>query len=232
MGTEDRSGDRPETLARVLSQRGIERHSRAAASLEFCTLKRRRPSIPAAAESSGLRQLQFEEQLRIQIDPLPAHGQMQVGPGRAPRSPAKSDFLPLTNRLAFLDRKFRQMQIERQQTLPVINHHAIAFKEQRPRQDYSSAVDRLHTRSARHAKIEPLMRALHLPVEYALNSKQVRNIRINRISKRSIPFPLGTGRLKSFSLYFLVLCNLALVFRVRRRIARGHLQRHTRVPFV
>src|ERR1700730_777541 len=90
-----------------------------------------------------------------------------------PRAPAQSDRLPFTDIVAFLNRKFRQMQIERQQALAMVDHHTIPFKEQRPRQEDAPAIDRCDRRSTGHAEIEPLMRALHGTVEDALDSEHV-----------------------------------------------------------
>jgi len=64
--------------------------------------------------------------------PLPAHGQMQMRASSAARASAQSDRLPFADVVPFLDGKFRQMKIERQQALTVVDHHTIPFKEQRP----------------------------------------------------------------------------------------------------
>src|SRR6266849_10206126 len=75
------------------------------------------------------RQSQFQQHLRVQIYPLPAHSKMQMRASSAPRAAAQSDRLPFADIVAFLNRKFRQMQIERQQALSVVDHHTIPFKE-------------------------------------------------------------------------------------------------------
>ena len=89
----------------------------------------------------------------------------------ASRASAQSDRLPFADIVAFLNGKFRQMQIERQQTLAVVDHHTIPFKEQRPGQDDATAVDRCDRRSTGNAEIKPLMRAPDGTVEDALDSE-------------------------------------------------------------
>src|ERR1022692_1466654 len=93
---------------------------------------------------------------------------------------AQSDLLALLHVVAFFDRKFRQMQIERQQSLTVVDHDAIAFKEQSPRQDHAPVIHGFDRGSAGHAEIESLMSALYGAVENALDSKYVGDLGIHR----------------------------------------------------
>src|SRR3982074_1190047 len=108
---------------------------------------------------------------------------MQMWPGGAPRATAQSDGLAFVHIVALFDRKFRQMQIERQQALAMVDHHTISFKEQRPGQDDAAAVNRCDRRSTGHAEIEPLMRALHGTVKDALDSEHVRDRGVNGSSE-------------------------------------------------
>src|SRR5208282_6734289 len=110
------------------------------------------------------------------------------------------------------DGKFRQMQIERQQALAVVNDHAISFKEQGPCQNDAPAIHGCNRRSTGHAEIEPLMRALHRTIEYALDSEHIGDLGIHWRRERTFPFSLSAHSLKSFSFGFLVLRDLAPVF--------------------
>ena len=150
---------------------------------------------------------------------------MQVRSRSAPRTPAKPDRLTFVYLVAFLYGEVRQMQIERQQALAVVNDDAISFKEQRPRQNNSPAIRRGDRSSTRHAEIQPLMRALHGAVEDALDSENIRDLGIHRSSERTLPFAFGTERLKNLRLDFFVLFDLALVFRAGRGIASRNFQR-------
>src|SRR5450755_3052716 len=93
---------------------------------------------------------------------------------------AQSDLLALLHIVAFLDRKFRQMQIECQQSLAVVDDNAIAFKEQRPRQDDTPVIYGFDRGATGHAEIEPLMSALYGAVKNTLDSKHVGDLGIHR----------------------------------------------------
>ena len=96
---------------------------------------------------------------------------MQMWSGRTSCASADSNRLAFVDIVAFLDQKFRQMQIERQQTLAMIDDHTIPLKEKWPRQNDATAIDGCDRGPTEHAKIEPLMRALHRPVENSLHSE-------------------------------------------------------------
>src|SRR5580698_11479343 len=108
---------------------------------------------------------------------------MQVRTGGASCAAAQSDGLAFLHIVAFFHQEFRQMQIERQQSLAMVDHYAISFKEQRPRQDDSPAVDGCDRGSTGHAKIETLMRALDGAVEDTLDSEDVGDLGIHRRGK-------------------------------------------------
>jgi len=55
---------------------------------------------------------------------------MQMRTSSAAGASAESDRLAFAHLVAFFNRKFRQMQIERQQALAMVDHDAIPFKEQ------------------------------------------------------------------------------------------------------
>src|SRR5271165_4075813 len=122
------------------------------------------------------------------------------------------------------------MQIERQQSLSMVNHHAIPFKEQRPRQDDTSAIHGCNCRSSGNAKIEALMRALNGTVEDALDSKHVGNLGIHWSSKRPPPHSLSAQSLEGFGFGRLVLFDLALLVGTWRGITRRNLQYRAWIP--
>ena len=66
---------------------------------------------------------------------------MQMRTSRPAGTSAESNRLAFAHLVAFLNRKFRQMQIERQQALAMVDRDAIPFKEQRPGQNDVPAVD-------------------------------------------------------------------------------------------
>ena len=55
---------------------------------------------------------------------------MQMRSSGTAGSPAHPDLLSARNAFAFFDLDFREMHIKREQTLTVVEHHAIALEEQ------------------------------------------------------------------------------------------------------
>ena len=92
------------------------------------------------------------------------------------------------------------MQIECQQSLPVVDYDTIAFKEKRLRQDDASAIYGFDRSSAGHPEIKSLVRALHGAIEHALHAKQIGDLRIHRSRERPFPFASVANGLKNLSL--------------------------------
>src|SRR5271157_5668539 len=130
---------------------------------------------------------------------------MEVRPSGASSASAESNRLAFAHLVAFFDGKFRQMQIERQQALAMVDHYAIPFKEQRPRQDYSPAIHGCDRGSTGYAEIEPLMRSLCGTVENTHGTEHVGDLGIHRSCERPLPFALRANGFKSFGFGFLVL---------------------------
>src|SRR5271170_3089143 len=124
------------------------------------------------------------------------------------------------------------MQIERQQSLSVVDYDKVAFKEKRLGQDDASAIHGLDRCATGHAEIKPLMRALNRAVKNALDSKQIRDLGIHRRRKRSFPFTGGGKRFKSLGLNFFALLNLALVFGAGRGVARWNCELYARIALL
>src|SRR5208282_4746787 len=134
-----------------------------------------------------------------------------------------SDLLSFFYFITFLDRKFRQMQIEGEQSLAVVDHYAIAFKEQRPGQDDASAIDGSYRCSTGNAEIEALMRALHGTVEDAFDSKHVGDRGIHRRRKRTLPFAVRAQGFEGLVFGCLVLFDFLLLFGTGCGITRWNL---------
>src|SRR6266436_6527718 len=101
------------------------------------------------------------------------------------------------------------MHIECKQALAMVDHHTIAFKKQRPRQDDASAIDGRDRGSIGHAEIEALMGTLHGTIEDALDSEHVGDRGIHGRRERTSPFAVRTDSFKSLSFRFLVLLDLS-----------------------
>src|SRR5882762_1287940 len=63
------------------------------------------------------------------------------------------------------------MQIQSQQPLPVIQHHAVPFEIKKPSKDCRAAVHGRHLRARRHAVVEALVNAFVAPLNTRLVPK-------------------------------------------------------------
>ena len=84
-----------------------------------------------AADPLLLGQLEGQQSGWVQIDALPAYGQVEMRSGGPSCASAKTDLLPALDPLSLLYLDFRKMKIKRQQSLPVIEHDAVTFEIQR-----------------------------------------------------------------------------------------------------
>src|SRR5260370_35477769 len=85
---------------------------------------------------------------------------MQVRPSDAAGAAAGTQHLSARNLLALFDLDFREMHIEGEQAVPMIDHHAVAFKVKRARQDYSTGIGGAHGSADGGVIIKPLVLAL------------------------------------------------------------------------
>src|ERR1700722_1733057 len=154
---------------------------------------------------------------------------MKMRPGSPPRASAQPNQLSLFDLVAFLNQKFRQVQVERQQSLAVVNHHAVPLIEEQPCEDHLAAIDRGNRSSRRHAEVEPLMRGLHRTVKHALDPEHLGNLSLDRRSERTAPLALGAQSLEGLFLGLMILIDLALIVRARRGVASRNLENHARI---
>src|SRR6185437_11570599 len=100
------------------------------------------------------RRSQFQQRSRIKIFPAPAHGKMQVGASGTASSATEADQLPRRYLIALFDLEFGEVHVNRHQSLAMIQHHAVAFKIERPRQDHCSCVGGMDRRSSTRTEIQ------------------------------------------------------------------------------
>src|SRR5438132_1758808 len=119
--------------------------------------------------------MEREQSRGIQIYSLPTNRDMQVCPGRASGSTTDPNLLASSNVVPFFHGNFGQMQIKCEEALSVIEYNAIPFKEERVRQNYSSAVDGKNRSPCRDRVIEALVHTLNCRVERPAGTKDIRN---------------------------------------------------------
>ncbi len=153
--------------------------------------------------------MQRQQSRRIQIDALPADSQMEMGAGGASRPAADSDLLAFLHRFPFFHAQFGEMEIESQQTLAVVENHAVAFKEQRAGEQDFAAVDGGYGCAGGDTEVEALVRALHRSVEDALHTEDVGDGCVYGRGEISFPFPLGANGPEDVGLDLFVLGDLA-----------------------
>jgi len=81
-------------------------------------------------ESLPSRQLEGQQGGGVQIDTLPAYGQVEMRSRGPTRSPAETELLSALDLLSLLYFDFRKVKVKRQQSLPVIEHDAVPFEIQ------------------------------------------------------------------------------------------------------
>ncbi len=82
----------------------------------------------AGGKPAPSRQLEVQQGGRIQVNALPAHRQVEMRSGSPARASAQADLLSPRNPLSLFYPDFRKVEIKCEQSLPVIDHHAVAFE--------------------------------------------------------------------------------------------------------
>lgn len=75
-----------------------------------------------------LGQRQLEKAGWIEVGALPTNGDVEVRAGSASGAAAQADFLATLYGLSFFHFEFGEMEVEREQSLTVVDHHAISFE--------------------------------------------------------------------------------------------------------
>jgi len=73
------------------------------------------------------------------------------------------------------------------------------------------------------------MRALHCPIEHALDAEDIGNLRFYRRLEGPAPLPGGGLRFESIGFNVFVGSNFFLIFRTRSSIFSRNFQQHTRI---
>ena len=94
----------------------------------------------------------------IEIGSLPAYGDVEMRAGGASGAAAEADHLTALYRIAFLHLEFGKMEVERQQTLSVFEHHEIAFEIKRASQQHRAVIHGFDGSSAGCAEVEAEVR--------------------------------------------------------------------------
>src|ERR1043166_4013032 len=109
---------------------------------------------------------------------------MQVRARGASGPAAKCDKLPSRHFVAFLGLELREMHVNRDQALAMIQHDAISFEIKRPCQDHTPRVRRVNRRAYTRAEIEPQVLALFHAVVDAGTAEDAGSLGLCRILKR------------------------------------------------
>ena len=92
------------------------------------------------------------------------------GPSRASTTP---NLLTRRYPLALLYLDFRQVEVEREQSLPVIEYHAISFEVQGARQQNDSRISGGNRCAGGHAIVQSLVHALNFAVKSPPGAERV-----------------------------------------------------------
>src|SRR6476646_3129959 len=121
------------------------------------------------------RRVELQQRSRIKIFPAPAYGKMQVWSSGTASSATEADQLPRRHLIAFFDLEFGKMHVNRHQSLAMVQHHAVSFKIERPRQDHCSCVRSMDRRAGTRAEIQAQVLAFFLAVVNARAAEYTRS---------------------------------------------------------
>lgn len=167
-------------------------------------------------------QAQGKEFFRVKVLSAPTYREMKMRACGSACCTTQADFLPRFDVIPCFNVEFRQMQIQGQQTLPVVNEHAIPFEIKRLGEQYSPAVQSFDERPLGHAEIEALMHALYRAVKLATRAENVRDSCVHGRLKRACPKLSVRSLFKLFLFDAFVASNLLQLF----GIGLGELFRH------
>ena len=147
---------------------------------------------------------------------MPANRPVQMRPGYAARGSAETNALAHANLLAFLHIDPRQMHRKRKQAQPVVDHDAVSFVVEWPREHDYAAITGLYRRACSRTKIHPFVDAGQSTVEDAPGAEAVRGRCGN--GRMEIALPKRVWRARRKDLFFQLLLDLNLDKRFGSRL--------------
>lgn len=129
--------------------------------------------------------MQLQQRSRIKVFTAPAHGKVQVGSSGTASSATEGDQLPRRHFIAFFHLEFGEMHVNRHQSLAMVQHHAISFKIERPRQDHCSCVRGMDRRAGTRAEIQAQVLAFFHAIVDARTAKNSGGFGLRRRQKMS-----------------------------------------------
>src|SRR5215469_11788217 len=127
-----------------------------------------------------------------------------MGAGSPSTASAECDQLPGINLITLLNLKFRKMQVQAHQTLPVIDDNETAFEIERTSKNHRAAIDGMDLGPGRSSEIQPEVPALHLVIENTCGTEHIRNRGRYRSDKGAEPELFSRGNGESLLLYSFV----------------------------
>ena len=122
---------------------------------------------------------------------MPADGYVEMWTGGSSSASAEPDLLSTLHDVAFLHFEFREVKIERQESLAVVDDHAISLEIEKPGEKHGPVVHRSDRSSGGNAVVESEVRTLGDSVEDALRSEDVRSGGIDWGCEVALPFAVG-----------------------------------------
>src|ERR1700733_7536444 len=109
--------------------------------------------------------------------------------GGAASAATQSEYLSSGNLFAHLHFHFREVHVQREQTLAMVEHHAVSLEIKRASQQYGSAIDGCDGGAGRDGKVESLMAALHFSIEGTASAENIGDGRAHGRMKVPRPNP-------------------------------------------
>ena len=78
----------------------------------------------------------MNEASRIEVGALPSNRDVKMRAGCASGASTQTDFLASLHCVPFLHLQFRKMEVQREKSLTVVDHNAVAFEIQKARKQH------------------------------------------------------------------------------------------------
>ena len=109
----------------------------------------------------------------VEVGALPADGDVKMRAGGSAGATAEADFLAAGYGVSFFHFEFGEMEVEGEESLAVVDHHAVAFEIEKAGQQHGAGIHGRHRGSGGDAEIQALMFALGHTVEDSLRTVDV-----------------------------------------------------------
>jgi len=172
---------------------------------------------PAGVKRSGRRpkgadlhsrQGQLQQPGGVEVGALPADGDVKMRAGGSAGATAEADFLAAGYGVSFFHFEFGEVEVEGEESLAVVDHHAVAFEIEKAGQQHGAGIHGRDRGSGGDAEIQALMFALGHAVEDSLRTVDVRYGSFGGRGEVAVPSAVGRDAIQIVLLDLLAFLGL------------------------